>query len=307
MSNPDSGFVNHDIPSSAQGANCKRPEILESLNVNDSMAKCYVKRILEHGEGLYKPNERSVVCVSLAQHHKNQPSCGEKEVRLTIGDSTSFVDEMIEQCVCSMNEGEKCEMEISSRDLQQYDIDGQWTTCKDDLICFIHLKSFTRATDVWSLSLQERMDMVMHYKNNGNTLFRQSKTIAAIKQYSKALKLSIPLEYHCKPDEKQDMLAVKGTCLSNLAACYSKLGNFEYVCRFCTKALTCGVTDVKCYYRRGIAYMQMNDFELAREDFSKAQEIEPTNKAIVEQLRKLNIKEKEIDKQCAKAYKNMFK
>ena len=270
-------------------------------------SRCCVKRILEHGEGLYKPNERSVVSISLSQHYKSQPICSANEVRLTIGDSTSFVDEMIEQCVCTMKEGEKCEIEISHGNLKQYDFDEQWTTCKDDLVCCIHLKSFTRATDVWRLSVQERMDLVMYYKNNGNTLFRQSRTLAAIKQYSKALKLSIPLEYHCRPEEKQDMLVTKGTCLSNLSACYLKLGNFEYVHRFCTKALTCGVTDIKCYYRRGIAYMRMNDFALAKEDFSKAQEIEPTNKAILEQLRILSIKEKEIDKQYAKAYKNMFK
>ena len=273
----------------------------------DLIPRCFVKRILEHGVGLYTPNERSVVLLSLSQHLKSQPNSNVKEVRLTIGDSNSFVDEVIEQCVCTMKEREKCEMEISNCDLQQYDIDGQWTTCKDDLICSIHLKSFTRATDVWKLSLQERLNVIVHYKNNGNTLFRQSKTVAAIKQYSRALRLSIPLEFHCKPDEKEDMLVIKGTCLSNLAACYSKLGNFENVCTFCTKALTCGVTDVKCYYRRGVAYMQMNDFELARNDFTKAQEIEPSNKAIVEQLRKLNIKEKEMDKQYAKAYKNMFK
>lgn len=245
--------------------------------------------------------------ISLSQHYKSQPNCSAKEVRLTIGDGTSFVDEMIEQCVCTMKEGEKCEMDINHSNLKQYDVGGQWTTCKDDLVCCIHLKSFTRATDVWRLSVQERMDMVMYYKNNGNTLFRQSKTLAAIKQYLKALKYSIPLEYHCKPDEKQEMLAIKGTCLSNLGACYLKLGNFEYVRRFCTKALACGVTDIKCYYRRGIAYMRMNDFELAKEDFSKAQEIEPANKAIVEQLRMLNTKEIEMDKQYSKAYKNMFK
>lgn len=265
---------------------------------------CFVKRILENGKGLYTPNERSDVFISLSQHCKSQPSCDTNDVRLTIGDSTSFVDEVIEQCVCTMKEGEKCEMQISHSDLMQYDADGQW---KDDLICFIHLKSFTRGIDVWRLSVQERVDLVMHYKNNGNTLFRQSNTIAAIKQYSKALRLSIPLEFHCKLNEKQDLLAIKGTCLSNLAAAYSKLGNFDNVCRFCTKAIACGVTDVKCYYRRGTAYMQLNDFELARKDFSKAQEIEPANRAIVEQLRRLNVKEKEMDKEQAKAYKSMFK
>ena len=272
--------------------------------------KCYAKLILKHGEGLYKPNERSVVLISLSQRHKSQPNsvnCDEKEVRLTIGDSTSFVEEIMEHCVCTMKEGEKCEVEISYSDLQKYDANGQWTTCKDDLICFIHLKSFTRATDVWKLTLQERMEMVVNYKNNGNMFFRQSRTIVAIKQYSKALKLSVPSEFYCKPDEKQEMLAIKGICLSNLAACYSKLGNFEYVCKFCTKALTCGVTDVKCYYRRGMAYMQMNKLELARQDFTKAQEIEPLNKAVIEQLRKLNVKEKQMDKKYAKTYKNMFK
>lgn len=322
MSSPDNGLVSQDILIRAgcllRVAYIKRqvPESCAKLldhsscrvkRMMDLIPKCYDKRILEHGEGLYKPNERSVVLISLSQRFKSQPNCDTSEVRLTIGDSCTFVEEVIEQCVCTMKEGENCEIEISHDDLQMYDVDGQWTTCKDDLICFIHLKSFTRATDVWRLSLKERVNMAVYYKNNGNALFRQSKTIAAIKQYSKALKMSIPLEFHCKPDEKQDMLVIKGTCLLNLAACYSKLGNFENVCKFCTKALTCGVTDVKVYYRRGIAYLQMNDFELARNDFSKAQEIEPSNKAIAEQLRKLDIKEKEMDKQCAKAYKNMFK
>jgi len=269
--------------------------------------KCYVKRILEQGEGLYTPNERSVVLISLSQHFKSLPNCEPSDVRLTIGDGSSFVDEVIEQCVCTMKEGEKCEIEISHSDLQQCDVDGLWTACNDGLICLIHLKSFTRATDVWRLSLQERVDMAVYYKNNGNLLFHQSKTVAAVKQYSKALRLIIPLEFHCKLNEKQDVLGIKGTCLSNLAACYSKLGNFENVCKFCTKALGCGATDVKCYYRRGIAYMQTNDFDLARKDFSKAQEIEPTNKAIVEQMKKLDVKEKEMDRRYAKTYKNMFK
>jgi len=55
-----------------------------------------------------------------------------------------------------------------------------------------------------------------------------------------------------------------------------------------------------------VAYSKLNDYELARKDFSRAKELEPNNKAIVEQLKQLDTKEREIDKKYAKALKGMF-
>ena len=146
----------------------------------------------------------------------------------------------------------------------------------------------------------------MHYKTIGTSLFQQSKVISAARKYSKALQYIIPLQCDRENSQRQDVLLLKAACLSNLAACHIKLENFEYVCTACSKALSCDANNVKCLYRRGVAYSKLNDYEQARKDFSRAKELEPNNKAIVDQLKQLDVREKEVDKNYAKALKNMF-
>jgi len=269
------------------------------------ISKCYNKQILECGEGLYTPNERSLVSISL-QYTKSQPS--QCVLQITIGDGSTFVDEVIEHCVCSMKKNEKCQIEILNTYLQKYCADDErWKhLCGSDLVCVIQLLSFTRATDVWKLSLEERLEAATHCKTIGTSLFQQHKVLLAARKYSKALQYIIPLQYNGESDQRQDVLLLKAACLSNLAACHLKLEQFEDVCKVCSKVLSCDAGNVKCLYRRGVAYSKLNDYELARKDLSRAKELEPNNKAIVEQLKQLDTKEREIDKKYAKALKGMF-
>jgi len=269
------------------------------------MIKCYNKQILECGEGLYTPNDRSLVSISYLQYTKNQTSQNDSVLKITIGDGGTFVDEVIEHCVCSMKKNEKCKIKIHSNYLQKYCANDEHS-CDSDLVCVIQLLSFIRAADVWKLGLQERLEIATHYKTIGTDLFQQYKVVAAARKYSKALQYIIPLQYDGKSGQRQDVWLLKAACMSNLAACHLKLEQFEDVCKVCGKVLSCDSDNVKCLYRRGVAYSKLNDYELARKDFTRAKELEPNNKAIVEQLRQLDTKEKEVDKKYAKALKGMF-
>ncbi|XP_065883184.1 uncharacterized protein [Dysidea avara] len=272
------------------------------------IAKCYNKQILECGEGLYTPNERSLVSISCLQYAKSQPSQNQTVLQITIGDGSTFVDEVIEHCVCSMKKNEKCQIEIGCTYLQKYCTDDErWKhLCDSDLVCIIQLLSFTRASDVWKLGWQGRLEAATHYKTIGTSLFQQSKVTAAARKYSKALQYIIPLEYDRECGQRRDVFLLKAACLSNLAACHLKWEHYEDVCKLCSKVLSNDGNNVKCLYRRGVAYSKLNDFELARKDFSRAKELDPNNKAIVEQLKQLDVKEKEADKKYAKALKSMF-
>jgi len=58
----------------------------------------------------------------------------------------------------------------------------------------------------------------------------------------------------------------------------------------CTKVLQIEPENVKALYRRGLALINMSDFDQAREDLTETRSLEPGNHAIEDQLRSLEAK-----------------
>ncbi len=59
---------------------------------------------------------------------------------------------------------------------------------------------------------------------------------------------------------------ISQTCLSNLAACHFRWGNHALVGRLASKVLEKQPANVKLLYRRGVANLEMRDFEAVRKD-----------------------------------------
>ena len=126
--------------------------------------------------------------------------------------------------------------------------------------------------------------------------------------YSKALKYLIPikLEELCEVTIRKDTLTLTSVILLNLAACQLKFKQDHLAAQNCTKVLQFEPENVKALYRRGLALTNMKDFDQAREDLIKARRLEPSNRAIDDQLRSL---EAEVQAQKIKyrdALKTMF-
>lgn len=96
------------------------------------------------------------------------------------------------------------------------------------------------------------------------------------------------------------------TCLSNLAACQFQWGNYRYVADLATKVLDRQPDNVKLLYRRGVAHLEMKDFEAAKADLVEAHRLDPSNKAINEKMGHLRVLEKKHLDHLAKAMKKMF-
>ncbi|KAF9363425.1 RNA polymerase II-associated protein 3 [Mortierella sp. NVP85] len=105
----------------------------------------------------------------------------------------------------------------------------------------------------------------------GNELFKKGQYQQAIERYSASMAL----------DPSNPVLPI------NRAMALLKLGRFTEVERDCTLGLELDNKNVKALWRRGIARRSLGKPDDARKDFETALKIEPNNKAVKEELAKL--------------------
>ena len=235
-----------------------------------------------------------------------------------VGEACDVLSQLLDDTVCSMKLGEKCQLEItdchllreSEQLLQQLNVASLPDGCK--VIYTIHLVSFERGRDSWELSDQERLEVAKRHKEGGGELFKQGKTKGAAICYSKALKYLIPvdpdiqLEVETLQDYERDIFSLQCVLMLNLAACQLKFQQYPHVVKNCNRVLEIEADNVKALYRRGQALAMMNDLDGARADLMKAKKLEPGNKAIDDMIKLLESRQQAHDAQYKDALKTMF-
>lgn len=234
------------------------------------------------------------------------------------GDTCDGLSQLLDDTVCSMKLGEKCQLEItdcnviceSEQLLKQLNVTALPNGCK--VVYTIHLISFERGRDLWELSDQERLEIAKRHKEAGGMLFKLDNTKGAAMCYSKALKYLIPvdpdiqLEVEHLQDYEKEIFSLQSVLMLNLAACQLKFQQYPLVVSNCTRVLEMESDNVKALYRRGQALIMMNDFDRAKEDLTKAKKLESGNKAIDEQLKLLETRQQAHEAKYRDALKSMF-
>jgi len=80
--------------------------------------------------------------------------------------------------------------------------------------------------------------------------------------------------------ERAQVNAVKIPCLSNLAACQLALAEWRPAVLSCDRVLYLDSKNLKAFFRRAQAYMQLNEYEFARRDLARAAELDPKNREV---------------------------
>ena len=108
------------------------------------------------------------------------------------GEAGNILSQMFEDCICSMQSGEKCEVQT----LQDTSL-GSLPDVPDDctkVVYSVHLSSFERGKDVWKLSNQEQVELAKHHKTLGTDIFEAGDIKAGAVHYPKASKYLIPVK-----------------------------------------------------------------------------------------------------------------
>eukprot|EP00930_Biecheleria_cincta_P089362 TRINITY_DN78650_c0_g1_i1.p1 TRINITY_DN78650_c0_g1~~TRINITY_DN78650_c0_g1_i1.p1 ORF type:complete len:201 (+),score=62.99 TRINITY_DN78650_c0_g1_i1:153-755(+) len=106
-------------------------------------------------------------------------------------------------------------------------------------------------------------------------------------------------------DKVEDVKKLKQSTHLNMAACYLKVGEHRKCIDACSKALAHSPIS-KAYFRRGQAHLELRNLDEAKEDFEEAQKLEPQDKAIEMELKKLKVAFSKHEAQERKRYANMF-
>jgi FK506-binding protein 4/5 len=293
-----------------------------------------IKQIVSSGDGWERPSEGASVVVDLAYSRApaaarvtttkdnpdasfiaaatdadlSQPFATEKGKAFVLGDG-SVVDGL-DRAIQSMKLGEVARITLtpsmaygSAPDLLMPHSD----VSADDPICIaVTLVSFQKAKDMWSMSFVEKADEMMKRKLLGNKLFVEGRIPFAIKAYERAVALfdSPTTELTLGVKKRVNELLVQSHV--NLAACFDRRHDSSQVITHCSKALDIEPSNVKALYRRGSAYIAIDDYYNASADLKYALQLSPGNADIKRRLLRLSALQTRQDRKDKKLYSNLF-
>ncbi|CAF3201932.1 unnamed protein product, partial [Rotaria sp. Silwood2] len=175
---------------------------------------------------------------------------------------------------------------------------------------FIHLISFERFPEIYSMSIDNLYNFALKHKENANKFFQQKNYFQAFKLYHRSLCYALNFINEQPTDEHNEILENFNQLIlsiySNMSACQLIYGNNLNVIDNCSSALEINPTYVKALYRRGYAYSNLNDYELALKDLQLANKIQPNDEKIESLLKTTKQRLEEYNKILGKSLKNFF-
>merc|ERR1712150_347994 len=140
------------------------------------------------------------------------------------------------------------------------------------LVYEVYLKSFERAKESWQLDGEQKVEQARVLKDKGTIFFKDGKFDIALNKYNKIVEL-------LKDEKENERKSLLQAGRLNLAMCSIKQNKWIEARNLCDKVLEENPDVAKAYFRRGEALFNLNDHELAKQDFSKVLELDPENKA----------------------------
>lgn len=265
-----------------------------------------IRHITTKGRGWKNPNEGAQVKVHYVGRH-GENVFEDREVEFTIGDGViANVIEGLDIAIKRMKEGEKCRLDIKPSMAYGSKGNPELGVPPDaDLVYDVELHSFENAKESWEMEPAEKLQQSIIAKEKGTKFFKDGNYKVAIKYYEKCQR-NLEFETTLQGEDEEKRKEIVAVAHLNMAMCYLKTEEFVKVREHCDKALELDDKCVKAYFRRGQAYFAGNDFELAKKDFEKTCELEPSNKAAKNQVKICEQKIKQFDQKEKLKYKGMF-
>jgi len=300
----------------------------------------YKKLIIEEGHGKYKPNEFSECSIHLhlpeEQASTNiHDSVGyqlETEIQIVVGHGMTHMACIVDLCVQTMFEGERCTLEtkcISAR-----------SAAADDFVTLeVTLLSFSAATDLCNISYEEKLKHAVTLKTLGMSAYSADNLSAAFHKFSRSLKYFTCATVDDKPSSSctGENVLPNGACASdsnycvllsdsdnsnlthedidrlichtwlNLAACQLRCQNFKLAAVNCSKALKMDPNNVKGLFRRAQCNVKTGNEHAAVSDLERALTLDPGNREIIRLLSIARQLTRKSDDKLAAAMSKMFR
>lgn len=153
----------------------------------------------------------------------------------------------------------------------------------------------------------EKLDILNVIRESGNHFYRAGDFANSARKYKKLTRYYNFFKDTTAKHDLQSLDSFQLVNLTNLAATELKLEEFTDVRFSCNAAVKIDSSNSKAYYRRGIANLELKNYELALEDLKMAHNLLPGNKAVLKEFHRA--KKYLLDYRAAEKfrYKKMFK
>lgn len=165
---------------------------------------------------------------------------------------------------------------------------------------------FPEDSDLDFKDVDKVLSVAENVKNIGNSLFKNQDWKSAVNKYSKALRYLEVSGELLEEVAQQKLEPTALSCFLNTAACNLKMQLWQDALDSCNEALELDQANTKALFRRAQAWQGLKENSKAMIDLKKAQGIAPEDKAIGNELKRVQLKiqeEKEKEKQI---YARMF-
>lgn len=269
--------------------------------------KAIMKKILVEGEDYKSPSFESKCKISLRiTSSDGSVNVPQQVVEITLGNDD--ITEGLEKILESMKVKEKCVARVKSK--HAYGEKGSSDPLvppNTDLIYEVELLEFDKPKDTWQLeSFEEKEQLALKRKNEGNSLFEKGKLRLAAQKYEKALEIFKHDNTNTEEEKTKIKKEVKLPCSLNLAAVRIKEKNYKDAIEHSTKALEIDSENVKGLWRRGVAHTELGDWIEAERDLYRARDLDPENTAVKNSIIRLKKSMELQNNRDRKKFQNLF-
>lgn len=137
----------------------------------------------------------------------------------------------------------------------------------------------------YKFSTNEMLDVLKVIKEAGNYFYRSGDFVKSARKYRKLTRYYNFFKDQTTDESDKKLLdTFQLVNLTNLAATELKLGDFKDVIFTCNAVIKLDQDNSKAFYRRGIANLELKNYELAIDDLKMAHNLVPGNRAILKEF-----------------------
>jgi peptidyl-prolyl isomerase D len=134
-------------------------------------------------------------------------------------------------------------------------------------------------------SLNEKLSILKVIKESGNHFYHAGDFVKSAQKYKKMTRyFNFFKDQTTDEEEKKSLDAFQLVNLTNLAATELKLKEFTDVRFSCNAAIKLEPNNTKAYYRRGVANLELKNYELALDDLKMAHSLVPGNRDVLKEF-----------------------
>lgn len=149
--------------------------------------------------------------------------------------------------------------------------------------------------ELWQLSESDQLDLIKALRERGNEFYESKDYTNAAESYNKALGIIESLMLKEKPNEEEwnELDKMRIPFFLNLAQCKIYLDDHYEAIHFCNEVIKRDSSNVKAFFRRAKAHMNVSNFSEAKSDFDRVRVMDQKLLLTVDKLiQELNTKEK---------------